>query len=243
MAHEVPRSTVAFFNESARELNLGRICPFEFDDGIRRELPEKKLLGYFAGADCEWLFMGSFWDRLQTAGTLTNTPKWSVAHLQHPWVTALTQIVHHTICLLGQADLPEDISFCLHIYYDAHVPLMCALEDAKNNAVQTLFRQYQPNTTKVLHEGDLPDIINLQLQCSFWNENKPKMQPIVHLICKALPQRCQIRNLREIISNYCQTDDLVHEFMRKALLCSLLGMYQHCKKRSVSYTHLTLPTI
>ena len=63
------------------------------------------------------------------------------------------------------------------------------------------------------------------------NENKPKMQPIVHLMCKALPQRCQIRNLREIISNYCQTDDLVHEFMRSALICSLLGMYQHCKTR------------
>ena len=50
-------------------------------------------------------------------------------------------------------------------------------------------------------------------------------------MCKALPQRCQIRNLREIISNYCQTDDLVHEFMRSALICSLLGMYQHCKTR------------
>ena len=231
MAHEISRPTVAFFNESARELNLGRICPFEFDDGIRRELPEETLLGYFAGADCEWLFMGSFWDRLQTAQRSGGVYKWSVPHLDHPWVTALTEIVHRTIRLLEQSELPENISFCLYMYYDAHVPLMCALEDAKTNTIQTLFRKHQPDTTKVLHQGDLPDIINLQLRCSFWNENKPKMEPIVHLICKALPQRCQIRNLREIISNYCQTDDLVHEFMRKALLCSLLGMYQHCKKR------------
>ena len=62
-------------------------------------------------------------------------------------------------------------------------------------------------------------------------KNKLKMEPIVHLMCKALPQRCQIRNLREIIANYCQTDDLVHEFMRSALLCSILGMYKHCKVR------------
>lgn len=231
MENEIPRPTVAFFNESARELNLGRICPFEFDDGLQRELPEQTLLGYFAGSECEWLFMGSFWDRLQTAPAYNKTHKWSVSHIDNPWATALAVIVNQTIELLTQCDLPREISFYLHIYYDAHVPLMCALEDAKTNAVQTIFRKYKPDTTKVLHEGELPDIINLQLQCSFWNENKPKMQPIVHLMCKALPQRCQIRNLREIISNYCQTDDLVHEFMRKALLCSLLGMYKHCKKR------------
>ena len=34
MAYEISRSTVAFFSESARELNLGRICPFEFEDGL-----------------------------------------------------------------------------------------------------------------------------------------------------------------------------------------------------------------
>jgi len=91
--------------------------------------------------------------------------------------------------------------------------------------------KYPPKTQDVLNEGNLPDIVTLQLNCSFWNENKPKMQPIVHLMCKALPQRCQIRNLREIISNYCQTDDLVHEFMRSAFLCSVLGAYKHSKVR------------
>ena len=52
------------------------------------------------------------------------------------------------------------------------------------------------------------------------------MAPIVHLMCKALPQRCQIRNLREIISNYCKTDDLVHEFMRSALVVFVIGNVQ-----------------
>lgn len=230
MAHEIPRTTVAFFNEGARELNLGRICPFEYDDGEYSELPEETLLQFFSGTKYEWLFIGSFWDRLHTSSEYKTEEKWSPALKEHKWVSALMSIVNTTIELL-ETDLPDYITFCIFVYYDAHVPLMCAVEDAKEMHIKTAFHKYQPKTQNVLQEGNLPDIINYQLQCSFWNENKPKMQPIVHLMCKALPQRCQIRNLREIIANYCQTDDLVHQFMRNALLCSLLGMYKHCKSR------------
>ena len=231
MAHEISRTANAFFNAGARELGLGRICPFEFDDGVQRELPEQTLLHHFSGTDYEWLFMGSFWDRMQTAPNHTGAYAWEPRQMDHPWVKALTTIVQCTIQLMAQETLPDNIKFCIHIYYDAHVPLMCAVEDLRDSQVRSTFHKYMPKTTSVLHEGALPDVIVMQLQCSFWNENKQKMKPIVHLMCKALPQRCQIRNLREIISNYCQTDDLVHSFMRDALLCSLLGMYSHCKKR------------
>ncbi len=232
MAYEISRSADAFFNESARELNLGRICPFEFEDGVCRELPEQTLLNYFTGSNYDWLFMGSFWDRLQTFTPYFKQKKWEPPITDHAWIKAFVSIVNTSIELIEKSNLPEYISFCLHIYFDAHVSLMCAVEDIKKvEAVRSVFHKYQPKTQNVLQEGNLPDIINLQLQCSFWNENKPKMQPIVHLMCKALPQRCQIRNLREIIANYCQTDNLVHEFMRSALLCSILGMYKHCKKR------------
>ena len=230
MAYEIPRTGHAFFNESARELSLGRICPFEYDDGDFGELPEDTLLQYFSSTEYEWLFIGTFWDRLQTSSVSTCDKKWVPALKHHPWVASLMDIVNATIHLMDQS-LPESIMFCIYIYYDAHVPLMCAVEDAKEQHIKSAFHKYQPKTQNVLQEGNLPDIINYQLQCSFWNENKPKMKPIVHLMCKALPQRCQIRNLREIIANYCQTDDLVHHFMRSALLCSLLGMYRHCKTR------------
>lgn len=213
-------------------MNLGRICPFEFEDGEEREMPDQTLLQYFSGSDIEWLFMGSFWDRLQTYVEYKEELKWSPKTFDHPWVKALVHIVNHCIDLLQASDLPEYVSFCMYMYYDAHVPLMCAIEDAaEQHTIRSAFHKYQPKIQTVIQENNLPDIVNLQLQCSFWNENKPKMQPIVHLMCKALPQRCQIRNLREIIANYCQTDDLVHEFMRSALLCSILGMYQHCRRR------------
>jgi len=234
MAYEISRSRYAFFNGGARDqgVSLGRICPFEFEDGLTRELPEQTLLSYFSGSKYEWLFMGTYWERLQTGKKWQGEIKWEPSEHDHPWIYSLISIVHTCIELLSSEEYPENISFCLHIYYDAHVPIMCALDENKTpNAIRQLFMKYTPKTAEVLHDGNLPDIINMQLQCSFWNENKPKMEPIVHLMCKALPQRCQIRNLREIISNYCQTDDLVHDFMKKAFLCSVLGMYKHCKVR------------
>ena len=193
-------------------------------------MPEQILLNHYFGSEYEWLFLGTFWERLQTVEYKDIDYVWQPRNHEHDWVKALTMIIHHTVGLI-EHEPSKDIQFYLHIYYDAHVPLMCALEDCEPNNVKTAFRKHMPKTENVLHEGLLPDIISLQLKCSFWNENKPKMQPIVHLMCKALPQRCQIRNLREIISNYCQTDDLVHEFMRCALLCSVLGMYKHCDVR------------
>jgi len=193
-------------------------------------MPEQMLLTHFSGTVYEWLFIGTFWERMQTVEVREMRYVWWPGEHTHHWVAKLALIVHQVVKLM-EGEHTSIVDFYLHLYYDAHVPLMCALEECSLDHVCSVFRKHQPRTETALHEGALPDIISLQLQCSFWNENKPKMQPIVHLMCKALPQRCQIRNLREIISNYCRTDDLVHEFMRSALLCSLLGMYQHNKKR------------
>ena len=233
MAYEISWSTNTFFNAGAQGLSLGRISPYEFDDGTQRCLPEQRLYHHFVGTSYEWLFMGSFWDRLQTAAIDSKESHWKAPDLLSsiPKVQAFVSIVNEIICLTQLPDLPKNIALNIHVYYDAHVPLMCAIEDALNINILPLFHKYAPNTMNVIQESGLPDIINEHLDCSFWNENKTKMKPIVHLMCKALPQRCQIRNLREIISNYCQTDDTVHEFMRSALLCSLLGMYEHCRFR------------
>ena len=76
MAYEISRTTDAFFNVGARELSLGRICPFEFDDGTCRELPEQTLLNYFTGSEYDWLFIGTFWDRLQTFTPYSKQKVW-----------------------------------------------------------------------------------------------------------------------------------------------------------------------
>jgi len=197
-----------------------------------RHLPEETLLTYFSGSEYEWLFLGSFWDRLQISTRYDGQKPWTPPTHDNEKVTGLVAIVNNLIHLMSLSSLPTEIDFCLHVYFDAHVPLMCAIEDAPSSEnILSLFHKHCPKTSEVIQESNLPDIINEHLECSFWNENKTKMKAIVHLMCKALPQRCQIRNLREIISNYCQADDIVHEFMKNALLCSLLGAYKHCKKR------------
>ena len=132
MAHEISRSTVAFFSESARELNLGRIIPFEFEDGETRTLPEQTLASFYTGTPHEWLFIGTFWDRLQLVVATPGELKWRPTHNDHTMVRAFTHIVNATIRLLESGSAPNHIMFSLYLYYDAHVPLMSALEDLKD---------------------------------------------------------------------------------------------------------------
>lgn len=54
---------------------------------------------------------------------------------------------------------------------------------------------------------------------------------ILHALSKALPQRCQIRNLKEIIITYVSEDDHFFHFLLQVMKNSLLGTYQHCSVR------------
>ena len=52
---------------------------------------------------------------------------------------------------------------------------------------------------------------------------------ILHTLSKALPQRCQIRNLKDIILSYVAEDDVFFEFLLQVIKQSLFGSYEHCK--------------
>ena len=103
-------------------------------------------------------------------------------------------------------DTIEKVSFMeikqlLYMRFDSIVPMKCAV-DAHKGAITDakaiyIAEQHEPgNLEDIPCEGNIPDAINDMLQCTYWNETKTKFSPIIHLICKALPQRCQIRNLR-----------------------------------------------
>ena len=81
-------------------MSFGRICPFEFEDGICREMPEEKLLNHYFGSEYEWLFMGTFWERLQTIEYKEVDYIWKPPCHEHPWVKTLTMIIHHTVQLI-----------------------------------------------------------------------------------------------------------------------------------------------
>lgn len=53
---------------------------------------------------------------------------------------------------------------------------------------------------------------------------------ILHLLSKACPKRCQIRNLKEIVLQYATDDDETYAFLLEVMKKSLFGTYTHCKE-------------
>ncbi len=208
---------------------------------IRDDEPMKVLMQSYQGTKYEWLFLGKFSDRVHTfdPNITPVNPFWPTSPIHTESETA-EKILQTLICIVSSViDIANNTNEyqSLMRYFDAHVPLMCAFEDEMAvNGILTdkkaieLAEAYEPQPHESMHEGVLPDVISELMKCTYWNETKTKMQPVVHLLCKALPQRCQIRNLSDIIRNYCRQDDKVYDFMSKTVLCSLLGAYTHSKK-------------
>ena len=128
-----------------------------------------------------------------------------------------------------------EVKYLLSLQQDMYIPLMLYMEehdtsdehlceDAGHGAP---IEQLMPK--HAYHEGMLPDHVVDLMKCSFWSDNG-KMTPIVHLLSKSTPQRCQIRSLTMIMLNYCKVHDNVFEFVLNALKCSMLGAYRGTKR-------------
>ncbi len=70
-------------------------------------------------------------------------------------------------------------------------------------------------------------IMNVLPPCKHSKKDKDK---ILHALSKALPQRCQIRNLKEIIINYVSESDDFFHFLLTVMRKALFGEYTHCKE-------------
>jgi hypothetical protein len=53
---------------------------------------------------------------------------------------------------------------------------------------------------------------------------------ILHLLSKACPKRCQIRNLKEIVFQYASTDNETYHFLIEVMKKSIFGTYDHAKE-------------
>jgi len=73
----------------------------------------------------------------------------------------------------------------------------------------------------------LDDVTAAFQYCSFFCGGRRTEVPIVHVMSKALPQRCQFRNLKEICTKYCDVHPYFVQWMSKVVLCSLGGYYEH----------------
>lgn len=103
--------------------------------------------------------------------------------------------------------------------------------------------RYLPRITEIDHCGSYASL-GLH-ECLYWKRlddrifplvlsevlppSKNTKDPILHLLSKALPQRCQIRNLRDIILSYTSASDEAYAFIMMILRKSLFGLYDCAK--------------
>lgn len=136
---------------------------------------------------------------------------------------------------IKQQSSDDEHKYILSIMQDMYIPLINYMEDNSTSDEHLCedcgdgapIERHMPRSA--FHEGMLPDHVSDLMKCSFWSDNG-KMSPIVHLLSKSTPQRCQIRSLTLIMLNYCKVHDEVYEFVLQALKCSMLGAYRGTKR-------------
>lgn len=243
MAYGIPKKYTAFFIPNAQPLNdalvAGQIFPFM--DNINKILQPN-----FASTEYENVFIGNFVDRVHSFDlSKWMSSYWNPIGLDHASDTyriycTLGWTMHHLERLLNQKNMDSSTLYYLTLYADMHIPLIIYIEDsglASDDHLLTDYgegapiNKYLPTMDKVFHQGNLPDVLHYIVQCSFFSDSRSKANPIVHLLSKSLPQRCTIRNLREIVSNYCRKHDDVYNFVLGCLKCSLMGLYETCTDR------------
>lgn len=205
------------------------------------------LLPYYVSTEYEPLFIGNFVDRVHSFDmskweeTFWNPLKLRKQDEKYRIYCTLCWTIHNIQALLNVPNTDTSMMYYLVMCMDMHIPLMIYIEDDVSRATdEHLLTDYgdgapilslEPNMKSVFHEGNLPDVLHYIPQCSFFSDTRSKSNPLVHLLSKSLPQRCQIRNLREIVSSYCLKYPDVYTFVFGCLKCSLLGMYQTCQTR------------
>lgn len=110
---------------------------------------------------------------------------------------------------------------CLFMFIDLH---MHNIRQVDAHGVFTYVENDENDDTDVI----IPQVIMDVLPPSKPSKEKNK---ILHALSKALPQRCQIRNLKEIIINYVSEDDVFFRFLLNVMKKALFGQYSHCKER------------
>ena len=195
---------------------------------------------HFAGTKYEQLFVGNFVDRVYTFDMslwqqhYTKDMFWNPAKISrtsddYKIYCTLGYHMHLIHEIMGLSTITNDIKYQLCIYMDMYIPLMIHMEDEDKYTDEFLLTDYGegapiqkcgPSTETVFHQGKIPNVLNYIVQCSFWSDERSKDYPIVHLLSKGLPQRCQIRNMREILSNYSRKYDTVYNFIFSCLILS-----------------------
>lgn len=252
MENGISNTEPAFFSGSAQSLEgkliSGQVYPF-LDD------INDILFPHFASTEYEGLFVGNFVDRVNNFNlNLWKPTFWNPMNLRcaseaYSIYCTLGWIVNEVEKVLEMTNNGKDNKYYLTLYLDMHLPLMIHMMDTNKFDNQYLLTDYgdgapinnhMPDHNNVFHEGKLPDVLHYIVDCSFFSDNRQKNNPIVHLLSKALPQRCTIRNLIQILSSYCRSHEDVYDFIIGCLKCSLLGLYKDASVRPKYKTRIKI---
>jgi hypothetical protein len=194
------------------------ICLF-WDSGLQKLAPsvdrepwfKRKLKEYFCGTPYEGIF----------------DPPWccTVAKKDYVWKPVKTKCptfvdAINTCIWLTEHVHRKDIKEFLYVYLDRNMQNIYEVDHLGTCTFEETDDSY-------IIDKYIPRVIMDVMPPAKPMKDKDK---ILHTLSKALPQRCQIRNLKDIIINYATEDDNFFAFLLAVIRASLFGTYRHCKE-------------
>jgi len=113
----------------------------------------------------------------------------------------------------------------------AHVDIQAFLPAIiHHDATDHVPEDMMPDLRHVHNAYSLPNVTSKLISCCFSHNSiiVRNADPIVHVLSKAWPMRCSVRNFNDIISNYILTVPSVHAFLFSILQCCLMGRFPMC---------------
>lgn len=199
----------------------GRLSPFSYADGVRQQNHPLSVVP---------ASMAKFLDK-----------KFLEYHLIRPRQLTGAQCKTFVMSCVSKIEAEAEKTTDLLLYHsltylsDAFIPLILLAEDSVDRVIsKEQIRNFWPCVDKVvMHEGQLPALIHLVLQCCYWSDNSKKAIPIIHIMTKGIPKRCQVRSFIDIIDKKQQEDKSIMNFILDVFNCFALGGYSHNRQRPV----------
>lgn len=142
-------------------------------------------------------------------------------------------------CDFGDSVFPPEITMALQLWLDAHFALMLCYEQGRcrsDDQVRALGAEVLPSLERIFDQGQLPDILFAFMNSDFWEKKKPSNKnPLISIITKAHPLRCQIRGLAKTLHKKCAEDTTMQEFWIAFMLASTLGVYSNSTTQCIGF--------
>lgn len=191
-----------------------------YNGGLQRSVASVDLMPWYLSKLTEY-FSDTKYSQCFESPWYTEKIEWTWVPKAHVKVPEYVNAVNTWIFLSENVE-NSFVQRCLLMFLDSHMHNIAQV-DSKG-----IYKNYFVNQETDLTDDIIPNVIMDILPPSKPTKEKQK---ILHALSKALPARCQIRNLKEILINYVSEDDNFFRFLLKVLKNSLFGTYAHCKVR------------